>query len=120
MIAAVIAHTVPGVKRGRALGFPTMNLAVDGGTLPANGVYAVRVDDRPGVCHIGSRPTFHDESVTCEVFVLDEVLPEVPANTPVSLQFIEYLRSIQSFSDAAALQIQIRADVAAARKILMV
>ncbi len=34
---------VEGDRRGRTLGFPTANLAVEGGLLPADGVYAVRV-----------------------------------------------------------------------------
>ena len=55
-----------GDQRGRQLGFPTANLAVEPLQLPKDGVYAVvaRVLDEPGatlvhgVANLGYRPTF--------------------------------------------------------------
>lgn len=114
----ITAHTVPGAKRGRLLGFPTLNLVVDEGDLPEEGVYAVRVDGRPAVCHRGPRPTFHDATITCEVFVLDATLPDMPHGTVVHVDFVERLRAVQNFDNAAALHAQIEKDVAAARVIM--
>lgn len=53
-----------GEKIGRKMGFPTANLDLkDGLTVPANGVYAVKVqvdgDDYTGVANIGVKPTIH-------------------------------------------------------------
>lgn len=114
----VTAHTVSGSGRGRVLGFPTMNLVVDDGALPLHGVYAVRVDGRPAVCHLGPRPTFKDATPTFEVFVLDAVLPAVAKGTSVQVDFVARLRDIQSFPDGAALHAQIEADIAAVRVII--
>lgn len=114
----VTAHTVSGSGRGRVLGFPTMNFVVDDGVLPSHGVYAVRADGRPAVCHLGPRPTFKDATVTFEVFVLDAALPVIPEGTSMHVEFVGRLRDIQSFSDSASLHAQIEADIAAARVII--
>ena len=66
-----------GDQRGRQLGFPTANLAVEPLQLPKDGVYAVvaRVLDEPGaallhgVANLGYRPTF-DAGHSVEVHLL--------------------------------------------------
>jgi riboflavin kinase/FMN adenylyltransferase len=66
-----------GDQRGRQLGFPTANLAVEPLQLPKDGVYAVvaRVLDEPGaellrgVANLGYRPTF-DAGHSIEVHLL--------------------------------------------------
>jgi riboflavin kinase/FMN adenylyltransferase len=66
-----------GDQRGRELGFPTANLAVEPLQLPKDGVYAVvaRMLDEPGapllhgVANLGNRPTF-DAGHSIEVHLL--------------------------------------------------
>jgi riboflavin kinase/FMN adenylyltransferase len=54
---------IPGVERGRVLGFPTANMDIDPEqALPADGVYTTLAyigdEARPAVTNIGTRPTF--------------------------------------------------------------
>lgn len=56
-----------GDRRGRALGFPTANVAIDGRVcLPSDGVYAGRLrtaeeTELPAAISLGRRPTFYEE-----------------------------------------------------------
>jgi riboflavin kinase/FMN adenylyltransferase len=61
-IRGEVAH---GDARGRTIGFPTANIALDRHLEPARGVYAVtvRMSDgswKRGVANIGRRPTVHE------------------------------------------------------------
>ncbi len=73
----VTGEVIRGHGRGaRLLGFPTANLAVDNGLLvPAAGIYAVRVELRgqifPAVANIGICPTFNNQELSLEVFLMD-------------------------------------------------
>ena len=69
---------VEGEKRGRQLGFPTANLAIDNEKLlPRQGVYAVTVDYNGktynGMANLGVKPTFHQDTIEpiTEVFIFD-------------------------------------------------
>ncbi len=60
----VTGTVIHGDKRGRTIGFPTANVALDDDyMIPRIGVYAVTVtiDDNTwtGVCNVGYKPTFH-------------------------------------------------------------
>ncbi len=114
---ALSGRVVEGEKRGRTLGFPTANLAADEEIRPASGVYAVRVrlaDGRgyPGVCNVGSRPTFDGTGVTVETYLIgfDESL----YGHSICVHFVARLRGEERFADVDALVGQIRLDVAAA------
>ena len=58
---------VRGDGRGRGLGWPTANLAVDNELLPADGVYVTRLhiaalgESLPSVTNVGTRPTVYAE-----------------------------------------------------------
>ncbi|MBZ0129775.1 MAG: bifunctional riboflavin kinase/FAD synthetase [Rhodobacteraceae bacterium] len=70
---------VGGDQRGRGIGYPTANLAIDGLHPPKFGVYAVLVDilEGPhmghyhGAASIGLRPTFGGDHPNLEVFIFD-------------------------------------------------
>jgi riboflavin kinase/FMN adenylyltransferase len=119
---AVRGVVVEGDRRGRTIGFPTANLAVDPEVaLPANGVYAVRVDwlgDRfEGVSNVGVRPTFGGLVVVVETHLLDfdgDLYGET-----LDVSFIERIRDEQRFDGVDALVGQIRRDVARARSLLV-
>jgi riboflavin kinase/FMN adenylyltransferase len=115
------AHEVEGVvvegeRRGRTLGFPTANLDVRGGLLPADGVYAVHMLDRPGVANLGTRPTFAGMSRRLEVHLLD--FSGDLYGRPVVVTFVARIRGEQRFESIDALRQAIAADAEAARRIV--
>lgn len=73
---SVMGKVARGDGRGRRLGFPTANLAITGGVVPALGVYAVRVKIRrrswDGMANIGRRPSFKkNDPVSIETHLFD-------------------------------------------------
>ncbi len=118
----VTGAVIRGHGRGaRLLGFPTANLAVDNGLLvPAAGIYAVRVELRgqifPAVANIGTCPTFNNQELSLEVFLMD--FDQDIYGARLAVQFVQRLRDEQRFADVPALVTQIKRDVAAARQII--
>ena len=112
---------VRGVERGRTLGFPTANLAVNSNqALPADGVYATRVRTSSSiysaVVNIGQRPTFGEKDRTVEVYLLDfegDLYGE-----EIKVELVERLRAEKKFDSADELKAQISRDVERARVIL--
>jgi riboflavin kinase/FMN adenylyltransferase len=112
---------VHGDGRGRKLGYPTANLALEKGVLvPAAGVYAVRVRvkgaQRDGVLYIGSRATFADASPSIEVHLFDT--DEELYGLELEVALLQRLRGDQRFDSLRALKAQIEADIQAARAAL--
>jgi riboflavin kinase/FMN adenylyltransferase len=121
----VRGRVVLGQRRGRTLGFPTLNLAPENEVLPQAGVYAclVRFLDagtppagelHHAVTNVGRRPTFGD---------VDQPLPEAHLldfsadvyGRRAEIAFVEHLRAEQRFESVDALRAQIALDVVAAR-----
>ncbi len=117
-LAGTVAH---GEARGRALGFPTANLAVDRAKLiPADGIYATRAwtdgNERApwaGVASIGVRPTFAGRDRRVEVHLMD-VAPDLYGAT-LHVTFIDRLREERRFDSTDALIAQMGRDVSDAR-----
>ena len=113
-----------GERRGRALGFPTINLDLADYVRPRLGIYAARValtDDaeppwRDAVTYIGSRPTFDGENVVPETHILDFDGALYARRVRVAL--IDFIRADHRFENVAALREQMESDCAAARCIL--
>ncbi len=117
----LLGKVVEGARRGRTIGFPTANVAVDREKLlPTDGVYAVwmHVDRRtyPGVANIGLRPTFDNGERTVEVHIFD-FNQDIYWQT-IRVEFVEFLRPEQKFDGLATLKAQINTDAVKARKIL--
>jgi riboflavin kinase / FMN adenylyltransferase len=113
-------EVVRGAQRGRQLGFPTANIALDPSNRLRHGVYAVTLEARGilhgGVASFGKRPTFDDGPPLLEVFVFDydgDLYGET-----VEVAFYEFLRGEEKFASVDALVAQMRADAEAARAIL--
>lgn len=110
-IRGVVVH---GEKRGRQLGYPTANLAVNPHKLiPAQGVYAVRVmyQDKSytGMLNIGTRPTISDKQVTSiEVHLFD--FHEDVYDQELIIIFIRRLRNEMKFSSVDELKQQLHLD----------
>ncbi|SDE39356.1 bifunctional riboflavin kinase/FAD synthetase [Limimaricola pyoseonensis] len=117
-------EVIHGEKRGRDLGYPTANMAVDGLHMPRFGVYAVKVDvlDGPhagsydGAASIGVRPMFGENHPNCETFLFDFKGDLYGAEISVAL--VEYLRGEERFDGLEALIAQMDADCARAREVL--
>jgi riboflavin kinase / FMN adenylyltransferase len=115
-------RVVKGARRGRLLGFPTINVAPhsDRKLLPKVGVYAVRVDCRlgsfGGMMNLGPRPTFGEQDVVMEVNLFDAA--DDLYDHPVRVELVERIRDTRRFQDADALVTQLAADEKAARRAL--
>ncbi len=117
----VTGTVVHGAKRGRALGFPTINLAVPPERLlPRDGIYAmtVRVRDQEVVAaaSLGVRPTFDSGDRRLEAYLLDWE-GDVYGDT-IAAAFIERLRDELRFASAEELTEQIARDVEGTRAAL--
>ena len=88
--------------------------------LPADGVYAVRVEAagqwRPGAANIGPNPTFGENGRKLEVHLLD--FQGDLYGQALAVDFIERLRDTKKFSGAAELIEQMKRDVERARLLL--
>lgn len=123
---AVRGRVVEGDRRGRTLGFPTLNLDPENELLPAPGVYAGRVrflDGEPSgaplcaVTNVGRRPTFEaGERIVCETHALD--YDGDAYGRRIEVQFLSRIRAEQRFPGVEALKAQISADVREARRLL--
>lgn len=115
-----VGTVVGGDKRGRKLGFPTINLRLDEGVRLAQGIYAVNVhfDGRShaGAAYHGTRPTFDAGEAFLETFILD--FDGDLYGQEVEIEFVEFLRADLRFDTPAALAAQIEADCRAAREAL--
>ncbi|MBM4271513.1 MAG: bifunctional riboflavin kinase/FAD synthetase [Deltaproteobacteria bacterium] len=111
---------IRGRNRGEALGFPTANIKPDKELLPENGVYAVIVEmegaRHRGVLNIGYNPTFSDDELSIEVFILD--FNEKIYGKILNILFIERIRNERRFETPEKLAEQIKKDINRTRKIL--
>ncbi len=111
---AIDGTVVAGDQRGRALGFPTANLATENELLPPNGVYAttVRLDGviYPSVTNVGVRPTFEgDGRIVVETHLLGADLDLYGRSVDVG--FVQRVRDERRFESVDQLKAQIAADV---------
>ena len=112
---------VAGDARGRTIGFPTANVTMPTCLVrPAGGVYAVicTVDGvaYPGVCNVGTRPTFGGSDEVIEVYLFDIDIDLYDSDMRV--EFVDRIRNEQRFASVDALVSQIRTDVQQAKMIL--
>ena len=120
-VDGTVAH---GAKRGRAIGIPTANIEPASDLPIPTGIYAVTLavrGERPraAVASLGTNPTFVDsDRRVLEVHVLD--FDGDLYDREVRTTFVARLRDEARFDSADALVDQIRRDIDAARRVLMV
>lgn len=123
---AVTGTVITGDQRGRTIGFPTANIALENLQHPAFGVYAVEIDLDDGqaaprrlaggVANIGIRPTFEERGVLCEAHLFDGNYELYGQRLLVRLK--AFLRPEQRFAGIDELLAQIAADAEQARLIM--
>ncbi len=110
-----------GDKRGRTIGFPTLNLRLPDSIAPARGVYAVKIHGLEektlsGVANIGTRPTVSGLETRLETHIFDfnrQVYGE-----QVCIELVEFLRAEKKFENLDGLMVQITKDSEFAKTIL--
>lgn len=110
---------IHGTKIGRKIGFPTLNIAVNQGNIPADGVYVVEVkikgEQHIGIMSIGHRPTFSDENnKTIEIHLLG-VNKDYYEET-VEVMPVVFIRPNEKFNFINELKLQIEKDKIFAKK----
>ncbi len=107
-----------GDKRGRTIGFPTLNLSLPEMIAAAKGVYAVHIHglaegSLKGVANIGMRPTVKGQDMRLEVHVFDYA--EDAYGKHVGIELMNYIRAEKKFDGIEALKDQIALDAQQAR-----
>lgn len=111
-----------GHKRGRTIGFPTLNIPLRRRVSPLRGVFAVTVQGieaaaLPGVANLGTRPTVSGGNrPLLEVHLFDFQGQVYGAH--VGVTFVRYIRDERKFESFDQLRHQIELDAAQARRIL--
>lgn len=106
---------VEGFRVGRTIGFPTANIKIweSFKVIPAFGVYAVFVlieeQKYGGMLYIGKRPTLQNgDNVSLEVNIFD--FDQDLYGKTLTVEFIEFIRPDQKFSDLETLVRHIKQD----------
>lgn len=112
---------VRGEGRGRTLGFPTANILPFHEVLAPCGIWATEaaLDGKiyPSVTYIGYKPTFHAVSVSryIEVFLIGA--RRRLYGKKIEVRFLKKIRNDKKFSSPQDLILQMKDDLAAAKKI---
>ncbi len=119
---AICGRVAHGAKRGRTIGFPTLNINLQRRVSPLRGVFAVMVYGieraaLPGVANIGVRPTLQgDPRYLLESHLFD--FNDSLYGKHLRVEFHHYLRHEQRFASFEALRRQIVEDARRARALL--
>ncbi len=111
-----------GDKRGRTIGFPTINMKMTQNIALKFGVYAVKVhglNDKPinGVANLGTRPTVGGEENRLETHLFN--FDEDVYGKYITVEFVEFIRAEHKFENFDALKAQIKMDADKARELLL-
>lgn len=109
---------IEGIKLGRTLGFPTLNLDVEGLALPPLGVYktALVMGEQKinAIANLGLAPSLQQRSYpVLEVHLLDDIHP--PEDELLEVQFLKFIRPEKHFSTTDELKAQIAQDIETAK-----
>jgi riboflavin kinase / FMN adenylyltransferase len=114
---SVSGRVVTGASRGRKLGYPTANVEFVQELIPLPGVYVVDADVRGvvrrGVANVGFNPTFGENSLGVEVYLLD--FAGDLYGQDMAVRFRDRIRDERKFESVEELVRQIEKDVGYAR-----
>lgn len=107
------SKVIDGDKRGRTLGFPTINQELPPElVLPKFGVYqsvvTVNGESHIGVTNVGKRPTVGTEKVLSETYIID--FHENIYGKDADIRLVRFIRPEKKFSSFDELAAQIKAD----------
>lgn len=110
-ISGKIVH---GFGRGKKLGFPTANLQFDPQkSIPKYGIYLTRIKIDGlyhwGVTNVGINPTFNQEGLFIETYILD--YNDQIYGSKVKVEFLKRIRDEIRFSNIEDLKAQIAKDI---------
>jgi len=115
---AISGRVSHGDKKGRTIGFPTINVGISRRLSPVLGVFNVLIEINKesyhGVCNVGKRPTVGGEKTLLEVFIFDfnqEIYGE-----RVNIVFKQKSREEMKFDSLEELKQQIAKDVESGKK----
>lgn len=116
---ALSGKVMQGQHLGRALGFPTANIALKRRVAPLEGIFVAAVHGvdatvRYGAAYVGRRPAVRGREARLEVFVFD--FDGELYGRRLRVEFLERLRPDRSFAGLAELKAQMTRDVSAARE----
>jgi riboflavin kinase/FMN adenylyltransferase len=108
-----------GNKRGRTIGFPTLNLLMPDNIAAAKGVYAVQIKGLgdqilTGVASLGKNPTVAGNEMRLEAYVFD--YNEDAYGQYICIQLDKFLRAEEKFDSFEIMKQQIDKDAAVARQ----
>jgi len=115
----VKARVVTGAGRGKKLGLPTINF--DPLTVKdlRGGIYVCKVFFPSslaywGVLHFGPRPTFREDDISCEAYLLDfNASLSIPSK--LEIEIYSYIRKVMGFKNPQEMVLEINRDIAIAR-----
>lgn len=119
---SLLGKVKKGDGRGKTLGFPTANIALNEEVLPPVGVYAayVRIAEKTykAMANIGHRPTFNDKSspISLEVHIFD--FKNNIYGKEILVEFVKKIRNEKEFKDINSLISQLKIDEIHSKKIL--
>ena len=108
---------IHGQKKGRTIGFPTINIPIKRKISPVLGVFATTVEIDgvvyQGVCNIGNRPTVNGTKILLEVFLFD--FDRDAYGLEAKVIFKHKIRDEEKFDNFEALKQQIELDTQQAK-----
>jgi riboflavin kinase/FMN adenylyltransferase len=117
---SITGKIIHGLKNGRSIGFPTINIPIKRKISPVYGIFAVTIDldgaTYQGVCSVGNRPIIGDKKTLLEVFLFD--FNQQVYGLEAKIIFKHKIRDERNFNDFKALKQQIELDVQNAKDYL--
>ncbi len=108
------AEVIEGDKRGRTIGFPTINQKYPSELIPIRfGVYKAKVKfdnkEYKGIVNVGIRPTFESKYIISETYIID--FSGDVYGKDVEIEPIKFIRDEVRFSSVKELKQQIALDI---------
>ena len=114
---------IKGRGRGKKLGYPTANFALNDYVLPMKGVYVTKTYFKKnnkkkylGIANIGNRPTFNEKKIFFENHFFN--IKNFLYKKKIFVELIAFLRKEKKFANIKLLKKQIEKDILLAKKIL--
>ena len=117
----IYGPVVHGDKRGRELGFPTVNLELRDMIVPKYGIYTCMIkvlssdfkDIYKGVASIGTKPTFGENEANCEVHIFN--FSKSIYNKKVIVSLVKFQRDEIKYESIDELKFQMQKDCKVAK-----